>query len=331
MITGELVFSFDDFCINVGREAFCCLSWGCSSINGKPEEDTLSRRRYWLWVTGEEYYRDLPPAPNEGWDGTWTCHAETREGDLSLLYRKSPESNIAYIFQVVSDAYSLRDDREARDKGWQWACEYKCIGALEHPLAIGDMRDADDLSGWNALRRNFQGSGGTWEVPEDVWRVLIERMSADNPIQGNRLELRIRAIEGRLEKESELEDWIIADDLESLRAAGFKLKLYTDKLTGRTGRQFVCRPQRWRIDLLCTRRRLLWSELCVVELKRVPADRSTFGQITAYMGWVSEHLAGPLTGVRGLVISDGKDESFDYAYRTNPHLHWLDSGELIRQ
>ena len=183
----------------------------------------LDSRRYWLWVTGEEYFEQLPPAPDEGWDGNWTCHSDTREGDLALLYRKSPESNIAYIFQVVSDAYSLSDDPEARDKNWRWACEYKCIAALEHPLSFGTIKACNELSNWRALRANFRGVGGAWEIPVDVWRVLLSLIANQNPVDANLLTVRIRAIEGRLQKESELEDWIIADTLSAFVRRGSTL------------------------------------------------------------------------------------------------------------
>jgi len=47
----------------------------------------------------------------------------------------------------------------------------------------------------------------------------------------------------------------------------------------------------------------------VIELKNVRAGPATFAQISSYMGWVAERLAGRQS-VQGLVISRGYDARF---------------------
>ncbi len=70
----------------------------------------------WVWVAGPESYGDLDegdaealdPASGVGGDGSWwTCHADTRQGDLVVLYRTAPRSDVAYLLEAASDARRL--------------------------------------------------------------------------------------------------------------------------------------------------------------------------------------------------------------------------------
>jgi hypothetical protein len=53
------------------------------------------QRQYWLWVTRPEYYLDdgisertgLDPSSGEDLWYSWTCHKDTKRGDLALLWR----------------------------------------------------------------------------------------------------------------------------------------------------------------------------------------------------------------------------------------------------
>jgi len=89
---------------------------------------------YWLWVTGPQYYLgsggsdrvDLEPADEYVPDGWWTCHRDTRKGDLIMLYRKKPKMDIAYLFQARSNASSLLHDTSA-EPGWKYGCDYDVI------------------------------------------------------------------------------------------------------------------------------------------------------------------------------------------------------------
>jgi RecB family endonuclease NucS len=60
------------------------------------------------------------------------------------------------------------------------------------------------------------------------------------------------------------------------------------------------------LDLLCLDRR---RNLVVVEIKRPRADsRAVVGQISGYMGWVRQHMAGPGQLVRGIIVVGREDE-----------------------
>src|SRR5205809_6954759 len=90
--------------------------------------ESTSGRRYWLWVTRPLYYleengtdrKSLDPSNRLAGGGWWTCHKDTRRGDLAFLWRTSPRRDIGYLIQAATDAYSISDDEYARGQGWQY-------------------------------------------------------------------------------------------------------------------------------------------------------------------------------------------------------------------
>ena len=75
-------------------------------------------RQWWLWVTKPEFFldenllerADLDPSQCEDSDGWWTCHRDTKAGDMAFLWRTRPKSDIGYLIRARSDAYSIVDD-----------------------------------------------------------------------------------------------------------------------------------------------------------------------------------------------------------------------------
>jgi hypothetical protein len=67
-------------------------------------------RRYWLWVARPDIYLDedgnewggLEPSDGFTKDEWWTCHKDTRRGDLILLWRTAPKSDIGYLIGSLS-------------------------------------------------------------------------------------------------------------------------------------------------------------------------------------------------------------------------------------
>lgn len=72
-------------------------------------------RQFWVWVTTPEFYAeedgadraDLDPEFEQSNDGWWTCHERTQPGDLVLLYRTAPRSDLAYLFEARSEGRAL--------------------------------------------------------------------------------------------------------------------------------------------------------------------------------------------------------------------------------
>jgi hypothetical protein len=79
--------------------------------------------------------------------------------------------------------------------------------------------------------------------------------------------------------EEELEEALISN-LQILKKFGYDLELYVDPASKQSGRQFICKGNSGRIDLLCRDKRQ--TRYVVIELKNVRASQNTFGQISNY-------------------------------------------------
>ncbi|MCX6843033.1 MAG: endonuclease NucS [candidate division WOR-3 bacterium] len=109
--------------------------------------------------------------------------------------------------------------------------------------------------------------------------------------------------------ENELED-VVASDVEAIEKG---LRLYKDA-SGRVGRQYP--TDVGEIDLLCVRPN---GDFVVVELKLDRASDSAVGQVSRYMGWIKQHLAG--TGdVHGVIVARQFDRKLKYAVAANPSI-----------
>ena len=290
-----------------------------------------SERQYWLWVTRPEYYldedgqdrRDLDPANRSDPGGWWTCNKDTRRGDLVFLWRTSPKCDIGYLMQAASDAYSLMDEPHAVRPGWKYGCDYKVLYKFEHPVTLQHIRGEPHLHDWGAYRANFRGIA--FRIPKDHWARLHELAAKLNPGYAELLhKVTKRAVDITIIREEEIEEALV-NNLGLLKDSGYDLQLYSDPKTGKSGQQLVCKGTGGRIDLLCRDRRK--NRYVVIELKNVKASYKTFGQISGYMGWVQERIAGR-TPVNGLVISRGYDVNFEAAMRTTDRIRQLDIQEL---
>jgi predicted nuclease of restriction endonuclease-like (RecB) superfamily len=295
-------------------------------------------RQYWLWVTRPKYYLDddgserseLDPSSGEDlWD-SWTCHKDTKKGDLALLWRSrkylgqflaskdvkttiGPKSDIAYLFQAKSDAYST--DEEIPTKGWSYGCKCIPVYKFKNPLTISEIRTNHYLQEWNALRGKFERS--YFRISIKYWERLYQLLMDKNPGYKKVLErIERRKIPIRVDIEKQIENQI-AKNPGILRSIGFNLDL--------VGRQRRCIGGEGIIDLLFHDKK----KKCyvVVELKNEKANRNTFGQISNYIGWVKNRIAGNQS-VKGLVISREMDLQFKFAMEANPNISQLNIEEL---
>jgi hypothetical protein len=172
---------------------------------------------------------------------------------------------------------------------------------------------------WPAYRGRFQRKA--FVIPLEIWKKLNQYLTqGDTAYKKILARLKQEPVLREIVLEEELEEEL-ANDLERLKPHGFNVRLWHDPSTGLTGRQLVCTGNGGRIDLLCydSRRR----RYVVIELKNVRAGQNTFGQITNYMGWVQEWIAGD-TPVVGLVISRGYDVKFRSSLLTSDRVFHLD-------
>jgi len=213
---------------------------------GPPVPSARDTRRYWVWVTGPDYYleddgserADLDPGQGYEPGGWWTCHRETEDGDLVLLYRSRRKQDIAYLIETRSDAYSLLDDEHAAEQGWDYGCDYEVIAKFRRPLSLTEMRADPALRDWGALRAGFRRR--VYAIPPDTWNHLLDRLSEDR----TKVERRRRSAAKRYALERDIEDRLAAD-LSPFRRHGLRLEL--------RARQHVCRAAG--VPISCASRR----------------------------------------------------------------------------
>jgi tetratricopeptide (TPR) repeat protein len=286
-----------------------------------------NERQYWLWVTRQEYYRDedgndredLDPGSGVDSDGWWTCHRDTKRGDLVLLWRTMPKSDLGYLIQAESDAYSIVEENIP---GWDYGCDYQVLYKFENPVTVKDLRNSPYFEDWGPLRCSFQHSN--FRINPEYWAKLNELIVAKNNGYVTFLEnIQKEPIAKVIVKEEDFEKALV-NNLGVLNKFGYNLELYTDPTTGLSGQQFIC-GYGGRIDLLCHDKSR--GRYVVIELKIVRAGQNTFGQISGYMGWVQDRIARN-EPVLGLVISRGYDTKFEAALKTTNRIFPLHVDDL---
>ena len=247
----------------------------------KKSRSSKPARSYWLWVTKGEYYQDpdggdrdiLEPGDAEIY---WSCHKDTRRGDLVLLWRTTPKCDVAYLLQVTEDA-------TATSKAGRWHWPYGCAATplfkFNRPLTVAEIRSDPMLSDWSA-KGHFQKKA--WKIEPKTWARLCRRLEKTNAD----FKKVLASVRGRLAvrilREERLEQRLADHPRLFRKILGFDVEV--------KGRQLYCDEQGTYIDLLLRGRHK--RRFVVVELKVVRATRNHFGQIAGYMGWVRRHLAG---------------------------------------
>jgi len=265
-------------------------------------------RNYWVWVTHPEYYLGEDDEPTESLepggrsDGWWTCHKDTRAGDLVLLYRTAPRSDIAYLLRAEDNASSLAGDADASDMGWKYGCMYRSLYRLDPTLTYAALKADPYLDDWPALRGRFQRSA--FAIPAPVFRHLSSVLGRMCP-EYRKVLAKADLTPVRILTERRIEERL-SRNLGLLEPFGYKLDLY-ESPDGRSGRQLICPSVGGRIDLLCTDRTT--GGYVVIEVKAGRADDRVYSQVSSYIGWVMQHLPHGRK-VAGLVISDGEDGRF---------------------
>jgi hypothetical protein len=287
-----------------------------------------AERRYWLWVTRPNFYldedgndrEDLDPDSGVDSDGWWTCHKDTKKGDLVLLWRTSPKKDIGYLIQAESDAYSIADDNE---HGWEYGCDHQVLYKFSHPVTVKDLRNDPYFDEWGPLRCSFQRS--SFEISKNYWDKLNQLAADKNPGYQDFIEqIQKEPFSRDILIEEQLEE-MLASNLKSLKKFGYDLEIYIDPISKQSGRQLICKGNGGRIDLLCYDKTK--KGYVVIELKIVRAGQNTFGQISNYMGWVQNRIAGNVP-VIGIVISRGYDTKFESALRITDRICHINVDDL---
>ncbi len=294
-------------------------------------ESRIADRQYWLWVTRPEYYlnengderEDLEPTFSNDTQGWWTCHKDTRKGDLILLWRSILKKDIGYLMQATSNAYSIAEDEFAQQRSWDYGCDYQVLFKFTPTISIYTLKHDVSLCDWSPLLQQFRRR--VFSVKLEDWWKLVRLSISMQPEYKALIELleRMPLFESIL-LEEQLEEKI-ASQLSILKPFGYNLELFIDPETKCSGRQYVCRGNGGRIDLLCVD--YLKDQYVVIELKNVRSGQNTFGQISNYIGYVQTRIAKGKR-VIGLVISRGYDVRFETALQVTDRIFQLDLSVL---
>jgi len=299
-------------------------------------------RQCWLWVTRPEYYLDddgserseLDPSSREDLWGSWTCHKDTKKGDLALLWRSrkllgtfladkgvettiGPKSDIAYLFQVSDDAKPTTD--KIPSGGFRYGCECVPVYKFKNPLTISEIKTNPYLKELNALKGKFEHSA--FRIAIEDWNKLNKLLSAKNDGYKKVLNRVQKGMSLRIVTEEKIEKRLV-NNLGLLRPFGYNLNLYQDN-QGENGQQYNCKGGPGIMDLLCYDKKT--KKYVVIEIKNVRANQNTVGQILSYIGWVKKNISSK---AKGLVISRGMDNKFEFAMEANPNISQLDIEDL---
>lgn len=301
-------------------------NYGKKKVALSPPEEP----QFWQWVTRSEYFLEADGSERESLEpgdedidigGWWTCHKDTRIGDLILLYRAGQKGgntyqDIKYLIQATSDAYSIVEDVYAFEHGWQYGCDYRPLFKFKNSFKLDEMKKDPYLDEWNALKGNFNRS--VYKTENRHWERLIDVLKEKNPdfIEFFKTFNPEKSIIPK-QTEAGIEKALIKQ-IGILNNSKRDLEL--------VGNQVVCKGDGGRIDVLCRNKKN--NGFVVIELKIVKATRNTFGQISNYMGWVIGNCADG-NPVDGLVISKGYDNKFSSALKTTDKVEHLELSELL--
>jgi hypothetical protein len=106
-------------------------------------------RNIWLYVVDGTNVEDLALLDSQGFD-TWRANPNTKAGDLILMYRTKPFSDIAYVFVARSDA------RKVNNWYWKDAIDIADGYRLPRVITLEELRSTKSLKHWTFLK-NQQG------------------------------------------------------------------------------------------------------------------------------------------------------------------------------
>jgi hypothetical protein len=187
----------------------------------------------------------------------------------------------------------LTDDY-GKDLSYTW---FKFVGVEKvGPADLSSFKDIETEYPLtpSQLRSSF-GYAYVPEEPEEYGQEIVEGAPSAVPLTA---------------LERDIRKYLVAH-LDSLEQG---LKLYQGEEG--SGEEYPIEGGRMRIDILGIDRD---DNLVVVELKAGTADLSTFGQISAYIGWVKQRLAKGAE-VRGIIVAGDFDERMRYAASVLPYL-----------
>jgi hypothetical protein len=119
---------------------------------------------------------DLAQLDSQGFD-RWRGNPDTRAGDLIVMYRSAPFSDIAYVFIAASNAWPT-----PREKRWPWkfAVEIADGFRLQRVIRLDELKRNSALRHWGFLSNQRGATNRRSDLQEQgVWPAL-KRMLEDH-------------------------------------------------------------------------------------------------------------------------------------------------------
>jgi hypothetical protein len=192
--------------------------------------------KVWIYVVDGRQSSDLAILDTTGLD-EWRANKNTCQGDLILMYRTRPFSDIAYVFVAGSDPYETEVTRY-----WQWKYGIRITGGFRLPrvITLNELRLDRALDGWSFVEHQQGIMDRTDDlVAEGVWdrmREILEERGADLPRQFGSGWAR-RSAPRKVFLSYVRENERRANELRSALAAN-RIDVWYDKRTLRAGQNF---------------------------------------------------------------------------------------------
>jgi len=139
---------------------------------------THRKRKVWLYMVDGRNNEDLAILDAAGFD-TWRGNPQTKAGDLVLMYRTAPYSDIAYIFAALGDAQKTPPSRH-----WPWnnAVDLGDGFRLRRVIKLDELKAESSLKGWDFLKNQRGAASRKADMQEQgVWRGLRSMLQSRDP------------------------------------------------------------------------------------------------------------------------------------------------------
>jgi hypothetical protein len=133
-------------------------------------------RKVWLYMVDGRNSDDLAILDSQGFD-RWRGNPGTRAGDLIVMYRSAPFSDIAYVFMAASNSWPTPAER-----GWPWkfAVEIADGYRLQRVIRLAELKGNLALRHWGFLSSQRGATSRRSDLQEQgVWPAL-QRMLEDH-------------------------------------------------------------------------------------------------------------------------------------------------------
>ena len=132
----------------------------------------ISLRRYvdakpsiFVVAARKERWKDIDK--NDGLE--WSVPRAAQVGDLIVMYRRSPASEIRDLWRIVGPFYE--------EKKWGLGAQLQIVARLNKPITFAELKNDSTTKDFGVVRRRFQGKT---DITDD-WPLLFAKIVHLNP------------------------------------------------------------------------------------------------------------------------------------------------------